>query len=136
MTPERAKVLIVDDEMLIRRVVRGLLHHMGFVDIDEACDGAEALELFHMGSYDLVLTDWNMPRVTGLELLKTIRHGTTKNDTPVMLVSGEVSQQRRLEALAQGASSFITKPFDATTLCDQVLNILSNIPSYESNVPL
>jgi two-component system chemotaxis response regulator CheY len=144
MIPERARVLIVDDEPMIRRVVRGLLRHSGVVDIDEACDGAEALDLFRMGAYDLVLSDWNMPRVTGLELLKTIRHGPSKRQTPVVLVSAEVTQQRRLEALANGADSFITKPFDATTLCEQVLSIISRIPSArvesyvheESNVPL
>lgn len=129
MSPEHAKLLIVDDELMIRKVLRALMNRMGFGDIDEASDGAEALDLFQMAAYDLVLTDWNMPRVNGLELLKTIRHGQAKSQTPVVLLSAEITQRRRLEAMASGANVFITKPFDATTLCEQVLNIVLKLPA-------
>jgi two-component system chemotaxis response regulator CheY len=129
MTPERAKVLIVDDAFLLRKVLRALMHRVGCTDIDEACNGAEALQLIEMRDYDLVLTDWNMPHVSGLELLKTIRHGTSRHHTAVVLISGEVTQRRRVEAIDCGANAFIAKPFVASALCDELSKIVSELPS-------
>ena len=74
MSPNRAKLLVVDDTRTIRKIIRDLMHELGFVIIDEAPDGRSALELFHKSPYDLVLTDWNMPYLTGIELLRAIRH--------------------------------------------------------------
>lgn len=129
MTPERARLLIVDDELLIRKVLRALMLRVGFRDIDEACDGAEAIDLMNMRAYDVVLTDWNMPHVSGLELLKTIRHSTTKRQTAVVLLSGEVSQRRRVEAIDCGADAFVEKPFVAASLCAQVARLVEELPA-------
>jgi two-component system, chemotaxis family, chemotaxis protein CheY len=132
MKPERARLLIVDDSRMIRKVLRGLMQTIGFNNIDEAPDGARALDLLNMTAYDLVLSDWNMPRLSGLELLRTIRHGTQRNHTAMLLISGDVSAARMVEAIESGANGFVPKPFVARALCDQVLKIIAAVPPSES----
>ncbi len=128
MTPDRAKLLIVDDSRMIRKVIRSLMQGLGFNSIDEAPDGASALDLFRMGNYDLVIADWNMPRISGIQLLRTIRHGQERCETAVLLISGDVSAQRMVEAVDSGANGFVAKPFAASALCAQVLRIVSELP--------
>ncbi len=136
MTPDRAKLLIVDDSRMIRKVIRSLMQGLGFNSIDEAPDGASALDLFHMGSYDLVISDWNMPQISGIQLLRTIRHGQDRRETPVLLVSGDVTAKRMVEAAASGANGFVAKPFAASALCEQVLRIISELPPPSDTKPM
>jgi two-component system, chemotaxis family, chemotaxis protein CheY len=89
-----------------------------------------------MTAYDLVLSDWNMPHVSGVELLRTIRHGKVRSHTPVLLISGDVSSRRRIEAVDAGANCFLPKPFVATELCDEVLKIISALPQAAESRPL
>ena len=127
MTPDRAKLLIVDDSRMIRRVLRSLVQGVGFKSIDEAPDGAEALELLRVIPYDLVLSDWNMPFVSGIELLRTIRHGSVRSDTPLVLFTGDVSAKRMVEALEEGANGFVAKPFAAGLVCEKILRIVASL---------
>lgn len=131
MSPEMAKLLIVDDSRMIRTMLRGLLQGLGIGRIDEAPDGAAALELFHLTAYDLVLTDWNMPRLTGLELLRMIRHGPVRSDTAVLLISGDVTAGRIVEASGAGATGFVAKPFAVKLLREQVQRIISELPQVD-----
>lgn len=131
MSPETAKLLIVDDSPMIRNVLRNLMEDVGVRLIDEAPDGAAALELFRLTAYDLVLTDWNMPQVNGLELLRRIRHGPVRSETPVLLLSGEVTAARIVEASGAGATGFVAKPFAVKWLCDQVRRLISELPQVE-----
>ena len=109
---------------------------LGFVRIDEAADGLSALDLFQAAPYDLVLTDWNMPFVSGLELLKAIRQSAQRPTTPVLLFTGEVSPKRVVEAMESGANGFVTKPFVTATLSDKVLRIIASLPPVTEFIPV
>ena len=128
MTPEGATLLLVDDNEMLRKVLRRLMRTLGISRIDEAPDGVAALELFQKTAYDLVLTDWNMPRMNGLELVERIRHGEVRSDTPVVLFTGEASSRNLLDALKAGATDYIGKPFVAGIVCQKVLRILNLLP--------
>ena len=132
MTPDRAKLLIVDDSTMIRRLLRALMEGVGFRNIDEAPDGAAALEAFHSATYDVVLSDWNMPFVNGIQLLRTIRHGGVRSDTPLVLFTGDVSAKRMVEALEEGANGFVAKPFVAGLVCEKILRIVAALPPASS----
>lgn len=134
MTPDRARLLIVDDSATIRRVLRSLMHEVGFRRIDEAPDGAAALECFQTTAYDVVLSDWNMPYVSGIQLLRTIRHGALRSDTPLVLFTGDVSAKRMVEALEEGANGFLAKPFVAGVVCEKILRIVAALPPTSDSV--
>lgn len=128
MKPTNAKLLVVDDTRTIRERMCELLHAAGIQRIDEADDGASALERFKAFPYDVVVTDWNMPRVSGLELLKAIRRAPERRDTPVLVVTGEVTTRRVVEAIEAGADGFIAKPFITGALAEKLLRIVAALP--------
>ena len=136
MSPNNARLLVVDDSKSIRQIVRDLMNTIGFVRIDEAPDGLAALDLFQANLYDVVLTDWNMPFVSGMELLKAIRQGPLRPHTPVVLFTGEVTPRRVVEAMESGANGFVTKPFVTATLCDKVLRIVASLSPVTDFVPV
>lgn len=136
MTPDRAKLLIVDDSRMLRKAISNLMRGVGFISIDEAPDGAAALNLFRVGRYDLVLSDCNMPRLGGFELLRTIRHGTLRSDTAFVLLSGDLTVGRMVQAMRAGANGFIAKPFSAEALCAQVLRIVAAMPPASEPAPV
>ncbi len=125
MSPLNAKILIVDDNESMRELVRELLHDLGVTSVDEAPNGRAALTLFQSNHYDLVLTDWHMPFVTGVELLRSIRHGEAGRKTPVLILSSDVSPERTREALNAGANEFVAKPFAPARLCEKVLRFIA-----------
>jgi two-component system chemotaxis response regulator CheY len=135
MTPHHARLLVVDDSKSIRQMIRDLMKELGFATIDEAPDGLAAFELFQANTYAAVLTDWNMPFVSGMELLKSIRQGQVRPHTPVVLFTGEVSPRRVVEAMESGANGFVTKPFVTATLCDKVLRIVASVPPVTDFIP-
>lgn len=135
MTPNHARLLVADDSRMLRKLVHGLLQELGFVNIDEAADGAAALSLFREKPYDLVLTDWNMPSLSGIELLRAIRGGPVRNETPVVLFTGDVSARRMVEALESGANGFVAKPFVVPSLCEKILRIIASVPPTSEFVP-
>lgn len=108
------KVLVVDDSGTMRKIILRSLNALGVTDIMEAGDGSDALELFKQHQFEVVLTDWNMPRMTGLELLKAIRgSGST---VPVILITTEAEKGRVLEAVQAGVSDYLVKPFETEGL--------------------
>lgn len=118
------KFLIVDDFSTMRRIVRGLLKEMGHVDCDEAEDGAVALGKLRNGKFDFVVTDINMPNMSGFELLESIRADATMAHLPVLMVTAEARKEDIVRAAQLRASGYIVKPFSKATLEEKVQKIM------------
>ncbi len=123
------KILLVDDFPTMRKILRNLLKEAGFTDIDEAENGIMALERLRGEAFDLVITDWNMPEMTGLELLKKIREDHALKDIPVLMVTAEATKECVMEAVQAGVSNYIVKPFTATALKEKIDIIMENLKS-------
>jgi len=117
MADKNLKFLVVDDFSTMRRIVRNLLKELGYTNVDEAEDGIVALQKLRSGSnIQFVVTDWNMPNMTGIELLKAIRTDEALKNLPVMMITAEAKKENIIEAAQSGASGYIVKPFTAATL--------------------
>lgn len=114
------KILLVDDSDTVRCIGRHTLAKMGYTDIVEAQDGAEAVKQVASGAFQLVLMDWNMPNMTGIDALKAIRANPDHKSLPVIMITSESEKCRITEALQGGASSYVVKPFLAETLQDMI----------------
>ncbi|MDD5433995.1 MAG: chemotaxis response regulator CheY [Nitrospira sp.] len=119
----KMKILVVDDFSTMRRIVKNILKQIGFSDIDEAEDGNNALTKLKQDKYDMVVSDWNMPNMTGLDLLKAIRSDNVINNTPVLMVTAEAKKENVMEAIQAGVNNYIVKPFTADTLKDKIEKI-------------
>ena len=117
------KILVVDDFATMRRIISNVLRQLGFEDIVEAEDGAKALKVLESEKIDFVITDWNMPEMSGMDLLKAIRAKSDKDEMPVMMVTAEALQENILAAAQAGVNNYIVKPFDAATLSDKINKI-------------
>ena len=117
------KILIVDDFSTMRRIVRNILKQLSFNNVDEAEDGDIALEKLRSGSFDFVITDWNMPNMTGLELLKTIRSDEMLKDLPVLLITAEAEKENVVLAAQAGVNDYIVKPFTGDVLQQKINKI-------------
>jgi two-component system chemotaxis response regulator CheY len=113
-------VLVVDDFATMRRIVSNLLREAGFEHFSEAEDGVEALRKLESGSFQFVVSDWNMPKMTGLELLKSVRNSVHLQRLPFLLITAEARKENIIEAAQAGADGYIVKPFTAATLKDKV----------------
>jgi two-component system chemotaxis response regulator CheY len=109
-------VLVVDDYSTMVRIMRNLLRHLGFADIDDASDGAAALAKMHSKRYGLVISDWNMQPMTGFELLREMRADPELGATPFIMVTAESKTENVIAARRAGVSNYIVKPFNAQTL--------------------
>lgn len=117
MADKNLKFLVVDDFSTMRRIVRNLLKELGYTNVDEAEDGIVALQkLRGGGGFQFVVTDWNMPNMTGIELLKNIRTDDGLKHLPVLMITAEAKKENIIEAAQNGASGYIVKPFTAATL--------------------
>lgn len=121
MADTSMKFLVVDDFSTMRRIVRNLLKELGFTDVDEAEDGVVALQKLKGERFDFVVSDWNMPNMTGIDLLKAIRADAALKHLPVLMVTAEAKKENIIEAAKAGASGYVVKPFTAATL-DEKLN--------------
>ena len=128
MNRTNTRLLVVDDSISMRHIICDLLHELGFPAVDEAADGSAAFELFQRTAYDVVITDWYMPRSSGIDLLKAIRHGSERCETPVLVLTGHVTTARVVEAIEAGANGFVAKPFVAPSLCEKVLRLVASLP--------
>ncbi|MGO9017836.1 MAG: response regulator [Syntrophobacteraceae bacterium] len=117
-------VLIVDDFLTMRRIVRKILRDLDFEDIIEAEDGSAALDILKRTKIDLIVSDWNMPRMTGLELLKEVRSTDGIKDTPFLMVTAEAQKENIVEAVKARVSNYIVKPFTAAVLEEKLVKIL------------
>lgn len=116
-------ILVVDDAATMRRIVRGLLRELGCKNIREADDGTTALEEIKRQKPGLVISDWNMPKMTGIDLLRAVRADASLKDLPVLMVTAESKQENIVEAVQAGVSNYIIKPFNAQTLEEKLNKI-------------
>ncbi len=121
MADSNMKFLVVDDFSTMRRIVRNLLKELGFTNVDEAEDGVVALQKLKSEQFDFVVSDWNMPNMTGIDLLKSIRADAALKHLPVLMVTAEAKKENIIEAAKAGANGYVVKPFTAATL-DEKLN--------------
>ena len=118
------KFLVVDDFSTMRRIVKGLLQELGYADITEADDGNTALPLLKNGAFDFLITDWNMPGMAGLDLLKAVRANDRLKKLPVLMLTAEAKREQIVEAAQAGVSGYVIKPFTAVTLKEKIDKIL------------
>jgi two-component system chemotaxis response regulator CheY len=111
----------------MRRIVRNLLKELGFTNVDEAEDGIAALAKLRSTSFDFVVSDWNMPNMTGIELLRQIRSDNQLKHLPVLMVTAEAKKENIIEAAQAGASGYVVKPFTAATLDEKLNKIFQNM---------
>ena len=116
-------VLVVDDAATMRRIVKGLLRELGIKNMREAENGSTALDELRKKKADLVVSDWNMPVMNGLDLLRAIRQDNDLKSTPVLMITAEAKKENIIEALQAGVSNYIVKPFNAKTLEEKLSKI-------------
>ena len=119
------KVLVVDDFATMRKIVRNILKQIGFTNIVEADDGANAMSMIKDDKIDFVVTDWNMPNMTGLELLKNIRSTENAKNLPVLMVTAEGLSENVVDAVKAGVDNYIVKPFTAETVQAKIEQIFA-----------
>ncbi|MBI5626126.1 MAG: chemotaxis response regulator CheY [Nitrosomonadales bacterium] len=127
MEIEDTKFLVVDDFSTMRRIVRNLLKELGFVHVQEAEDGVEALKMLRNDTFDFIVSDWNMPNMTGIELLRSIRADDKLKHLPLLMVTAEAKKENIIAAAQAGASGYIVKPFTAATLDEKLKKIFQNM---------
>jgi two-component system chemotaxis response regulator CheY len=123
----RMRVLVVDDFATMRKIVRNILKQIGFEDIVEAEDGNAALQMIKNDKIGLVVTDWNMPNMTGLDLLREIRQNSQTSNLPVLMVTAEGLKENVMEAVKAGVSNYVVKPFTAEVLQEKIETIFKKM---------
>jgi len=119
-------VLIVDDYKTMLRIIKNLLKQLGFNNVDEALDGSQALQTFQGKEYGLIISDWNMEPMSGLELLKSIRGGSKNKDVPFIMITAESKTENVIAAKQAGVSNYIVKPFNAETLKQKISSVIGD----------
>ncbi|GAO37471.1 chemotaxis protein CheY [Sulfuricella sp. T08] len=127
MADKNMKFLIVDDFSTMRRIIRNLLKELEFTNADEAEDGVAALAKLRGGNFDFVVSDWNMPNMTGIELLQAIRADDTLKHLPVLMVTAEAKKENIIAAAQAGASGYVVKPFTAAVLEEKLNKIFEKM---------
>ena len=127
MADKNMKFLIVDDFSTMRRIIRNLLKELEFTNADEAEDGVAALAKLRGGNFDFVVSDWNMPNMTGIELLRAIRADDTLKHLPVLMVTAEAKKENIIAAAQAGASGYVVKPFTAAVLEEKLNKIFEKM---------
>jgi two-component system chemotaxis response regulator CheY len=121
------KILIVDDFSTMRRIIKNLLRDLGFNNTHEADDGNTALPMLQSGNYDFLVSDWNMPGMTGIDLLKAVRADANLSSLPVLLVTAESKREQIIEAAQAGVNGYVVKPFTAATLEEKISKIFERV---------
>lgn len=124
ITNVKAKILIVDDQPLTRNLVKSILRGVGFTEIVVAEDGEQALRQLSCNQCDLVICDWNMPKVTGLEVLKAVRQELKLHTLPFLMLTAEAYRENVVAAMKAGTNDYISKPFTAEILLNKVNQLL------------
>ena len=121
------KILIVDDFSTMRRIIKNLLRDLGFNNTHEADDGTTALPMLKSGGFDFLITDWNMPGMQGIDLLRAVREDPNMSTLPVLLVTAESKKDQIVMAAEAGVNGYIVKPFTAATLEEKIKKIFERI---------
>lgn len=127
MLDQNMKILVVDDFSTMRRIIKNILKEIGYSNVDEADDGSTALEKLKGGNIDFVVTDWNMPNMPGIELLKAIRQSPELKHTPVLMVTAEAAKENVITAVQAGVNNYIVKPFTAAALKERIDLIIEKL---------
>jgi two-component system, chemotaxis family, chemotaxis protein CheY len=120
------KFLVVDDYSTMRRIIKNLLHDLGYANVTEADDGNTALPMLKQGGFDFLITDWNMPGMAGLDLLKAVRADAALKKMPVLMLTAEAKREQIVEAAQAGVNGYVIKPFTAATLKEKIDKILES----------
>ena len=128
----KIKVLVVDDFPTMRRIVKNLLKQLGFENIDEAEDGAQALGKLKAGGYGLVVSDWNMPVMEGIDLLRHVRQDEALKTMPFLMVTAEAEKDKVITAIKAGVDNYVVKPFTAEVLKEKLEKIADKRPSLKA----
>jgi len=118
------RFLVVDDFSTMRRIVKNLLNELGYPNVAEADDGQSALPMLKSGGFDFLVTDWNMPGMPGLDLLKAVRADPALAKMPVLMLTAEAKREQIIEAAQAGVNGYVIKPFTAITLKEKIDKIL------------
>lgn len=121
------KILVVDDFSTMRRIIKNLLRDLGFTNTVEADDGKTALPILEAGGIDFLVTDWNMPGMTGIDLLKAVRSNPELVNLPVLMVTAEAKREQIIMAAQAGVNGYVIKPFTAATLKEKIEKIFERI---------
>jgi two-component system chemotaxis response regulator CheY len=121
------KILIVDDFSTMRRIIKNLLRDLGFINTFEADDGSTALPMLQSGNFDFLVTDWNMPGMTGIELLKAVRADDRLKGMPILMVTAEAKRDQIVEAAQAGVNGYVVKPFTAAVLKEKIEKIFERV---------
>lgn len=121
------KILVVDDFSTMRRIIKNLLKDLGFANIQEADDGNTALPMLNQGDFDFVVTDWNMPGMQGIDLLRAIRADDRLKHLPVLMVTAEAKKEQIVAAAQAGVNGYVVKPFTAATLKQKLDKIFERL---------
>ncbi|MDR5898716.1 chemotaxis response regulator CheY [Halomonas vilamensis] len=127
MADKNMSFLVVDDFPTMRRIVRSLLKELGFTNVEEAEDGQDALNKLRAGSFEFVVSDWNMPNLDGLEMLKEMRQDDALKNLPVLMVTAEAKKENIIAAAQAGANGYVVKPFTAATLEEKLNKIFEKM---------
>ena len=119
------KILVVDDMSTMRRIVKNILKQLGFSNMEEAENGQEALTKLRADSYGFVVSDWNMPIMPGIEMLRAIRADDKLKHIPVLMVTAEAQKENLIEAIQAGVNNYIVKPFTAETMQEKIVKIFN-----------
>lgn len=125
MADTNMKILVVDDFSTMRRIVRNILKQLGYSNIEEAEDGVIALQKLKSDRFDFVVSDWNMPNMSGLDLLKAVRADAATKDIKFLMVTAEALQENVILAVQAGVNNYIVKPFTAETLKEKIDKIFA-----------
>lgn len=123
------KILIVDDFSTMRRIIKNLLRDLGFSNTHEADDGLTALPMLKNGDFDFLVTDWNMPGMNGIDLLRVVRADAQLSALPVLMVTAEAKRDQIIEAAQAGVSGYVVKPFTAAALQEKIEKIFERVSS-------
>lgn len=121
------KILIVDDFSTMRRIIKNLLRDLGFTNTHEADDGVTALPMLRSGDYDFLVTDWNMPGMSGIDLLKEVRSDAKLAALPILMVTAEAKRDQIIEAAQAGVNGYVVKPFTAQVLKEKIEKIFERV---------
>ncbi|SFT56505.1 chemotaxis response regulator CheY [Halomonas saccharevitans] len=127
MADKNMSILVVDDFPTMRRIVRSLLKELGFTNVEEAEDGQDALNKLKAGGFEFVVSDWNMPNLDGLEMLKQIRADDDLKELPVLMVTAEAKKENIIAAAQAGANGYVVKPFTSATLEEKLNKIFEKL---------
>jgi two-component system chemotaxis response regulator CheY len=121
------KILVVDDFSTMRRIIKNLLRDLGFQNITEADDGKTALPILKQGGIDFLVTDWNMPEMTGIELIAEVRKDPNLAHIPILMVTAEAKREQIIAAAQAGVNGYVVKPFTATVLKEKIEKIFERL---------